>query len=376
MARSLCSARSAACQEIVNLLPLQQLDFDIGVVGQALPTGAGEFALKFVQGVSFGGEQIAAAGFAEEGQRLFIDHAAIHDPDALALAKARLDGVDDLLDGGEVTGVAGEGLMGQGKAVAGDDEGDDNLLAIAAMVAGVAAPGEFVFLGKAFEVTAGQVVEQQVVIELKERAEALLEIVLDGDLSFEQAVERAIEAVLGDGFVGNAQEIVERGGGVPVLGQSEFAAGLAQAIDDLDGDDVGGGDRLLALRDVAFDDAIEADILPQPACQPDIAEAPRVGPADFADADAHNVGIVGQWDVLVVGEKSKLLGIALAIVKDNGALPAAFFVVIEIAQMGNNALPRPGIGANAFDEGKVGMHLAILGPAIASEKHSRLPLRT
>ena len=42
---------------------------------------------------------------------------------------------DDVLDGGEIAGVAGEGLMGQGKAVACDDESDDDLLAIAAMIA-------------------------------------------------------------------------------------------------------------------------------------------------------------------------------------------------------------------------------------------------
>ena len=139
---------------------------------------------------------------------------------------------------------------------------------------------------------------------MKERAEVLLEVVLDGDLGLEELVERAIEAILGDGCIGDAQEIVERGGGVPVLRQRKFAARLAQAIDDLDGDDVGGRNRLLALRNVACDDCVEADILPQPACQPDIAETTRVGPTDFAEADARDVGIVGQRAILVVRKKT------------------------------------------------------------------------
>ena len=47
------------------------------------------------------------------------------------------------------------------------------------MIAGVAAPGQVVLLGQALEVAAGQVVQEQIVFELKETLEALLEIVLD-----------------------------------------------------------------------------------------------------------------------------------------------------------------------------------------------------
>ena len=111
---------------------------------------------------------------------------------------------------------------------------------------------------------------------------------------------------------------------------------------------------------MAVDDVVEAEELPQPACQPDIAEAAGVGPADRSQADADDVGIVGQGDVFVVGEEAELLDIALAVVKDDGALPAAFLVVVEFAQMGDDALPRPGIGANAFDQGVVGVRLAVL----------------
>ena len=63
------------------------------------------------------------------------------------------------------------------------------------------------------------------------------------------------------------------------------------------------------------------------------------------------------------------MSIALAVVKDDGALPASFLIVIEFAEMSDDALPRPGIGADALDERVVGMGLALLGPLIASEKH-------
>src|SRR5208282_202668 len=99
----------------------QQFDLDVRIVGQALPAGTGQFALKFLKGMATGGEQIASAFFAEEGHGVFVDHTAIHDPDTLAFAEAGFDGGDDVPDSFEVAGVAGESLMGQWKALAGDD---------------------------------------------------------------------------------------------------------------------------------------------------------------------------------------------------------------------------------------------------------------
>jgi hypothetical protein len=44
----------AAGQEIVNVIALEKFDVDVGIVAQALPTVAGEFALEWVEGVPFG----------------------------------------------------------------------------------------------------------------------------------------------------------------------------------------------------------------------------------------------------------------------------------------------------------------------------------
>ena len=57
--------------------------------------------------------------------------------------------------------------------------------------------------------------------------------------------------------------------------------------------------------------------------------------------------------MFIVGKEAELLGVALAVVKDDGALPALFLIVIQLAQVSDDALPRPGLGANAFDEGIV-----------------------
>jgi hypothetical protein len=59
-------------------------------------------------------------------------------------------------------------------------------------------------------------------------------------------------------------------------------------------------------------------------------------------------------------------------VENDGALPAAFLSRVEFAQMRDDALAWSGVGAHALDEGKVGVNFAVLGPAIATEKHGDL----
>ena len=67
-----------------------------------------------------------------------------------------------------------------------------------------------------------------------------------------------------------------------------------------------------------------------------------------------------------------MLSLALAIVKNDGALPTPFLIGIELAEMGDYVLPRPGVGPHRFDQGKVSERFAILGAAMASEKHGGL----
>jgi hypothetical protein len=246
------------------------------------------------------------------------------------------------------------------------------LLAIAAVITRIAALRQVVFVGQALEVGAGQIVKQEVVIELEERAESFFDVVFDGALGAEELIECALEAILGDSFVRDAEEIVESGGLVPVLGEGELAAGLTEAVDDFDGHDVGGRDGFFALGEMLADAVIEADELPEPACQPDIAELSGVGPADVAEADADNVGVIGQGNVVVVGEEAELLRIAVAVVEDDGALPAAFLIVIEFAEVSDDALPRSGLGADAFDEGVVGVDFALFRSLVTSQEHLRL----
>src|SRR5512135_2559184 len=227
-------SRATARQQVIFVLAADQLDLDLGVLGEPLPGTACQLALERGQFTAAGGHHIPSSGLLEKRQRLLADHATIDDPDPLGFAKLLLDLSDDGRDGLQVLSIARQGPMRQGKAIAGHYEGQNDLLAVATMVSRVSPAGQIVLASQALDVGAGQVVEQEVVIELEEGPQPVFEVLLDRRLSGQQAIQRAIEPVLGHGAVGNTEQLLQPGGGVPVFGQGKLAAGRAEAIDDLD----------------------------------------------------------------------------------------------------------------------------------------------
>jgi len=124
---------------------------------------------------------------------------------------------------------------------------------------------------------------------------------------------------------------------------------------------------------VSLDDLVQAEDVPQLPGQPHIAEAASIRPAHLLEANADDIGIVRQSHVVVVRKQPQLLGVALAVVEDDRALPAAFLVVIEFAEVGDRALSRSIGRAFAFDESVVRVFLAVLEALVSSQKHRRPP---
>ena len=174
-----------------------QLGLD--AVAHRLPVARlGELRSELLQIVPVGADQIAALAVLQPGHGLGADHAAVHHPDAMRPAVARLHRADDLLDRGHVGAVAGEHLVAQRHALARHHQADADLLAVRPMVAAVAARGQRVGLRLALEVGAGHVVQQQLVVELEQLAQAALEMGLQRRLVRQQAVERAIQPIVVD----------------------------------------------------------------------------------------------------------------------------------------------------------------------------------
>jgi hypothetical protein len=69
----------------------------------------------------------------------------------------------------------------------------------------------------------------------------------------------------------------------------------------------------------------------------------------------------------------ELLDVAMAVMEGDGPLPASFLSGVEFAEMSDNALSGPGVGAHAFDQREVDVLLAVLGSRVPSQKHPCLP---
>jgi hypothetical protein len=65
------------------------------------------------------------------------------------------------------------------------------------------------------------------------------------------------------------------------------------------------------------DHLIELELAPEPAAQPNVAEATRMGPAHGYEADPNDIGIIGQVALIVVREQTPLAIFSLSIMKDD-----------------------------------------------------------
>ena len=134
----------------------------------------------------------------------------------------------DRLQGSRVLGVAGEHFVAQRKAVKRHRQRDANLLAVGAMIAGIAALRLRVGFRQAFEIRARDVVEQHLVINRKQLAAALRQVCLERRLACEKMIERAVEPILVDLLIAKLEQIAKRRAAIPILGNVQLARGLAQ----------------------------------------------------------------------------------------------------------------------------------------------------
>ena len=124
-------------------------------------------------------------------------------------------------------GVAGEHLIAERKAVERHDKGDQDLFAVGAMIAGVAALRLRVRFRLALEIGAGDVIEQHVVLNRKQLSASRRQMRLKGRLVREQAIKPTIEPILVDLLIAELQQVAKRRAAIPVLGNVQLARRLA-----------------------------------------------------------------------------------------------------------------------------------------------------
>jgi hypothetical protein len=187
-----------------------------------------------------GGQDVAEALV---GQRLHVvgrDQAPIRHHGDGPDAEAPLEVVEDAGEGGHVGGVAGEDVVGDGDAVAGDEQADDDLGPVAAVVTGVAeGPGLEAprGLGRPLEVGGGQVVADQAQVQVGEVGQGAVEVGLGRFLGLGHHVEGPVVVM--------RRRLPEAGGhdhvGAHPLGQGPLGARGAQPVGHHGEDSVGDG---------------------------------------------------------------------------------------------------------------------------------------
>jgi len=172
-------------------------------------------------------------------------------------------------------GITGKHLVAEGKAVKGDDKRDQDLLAVGAMVTRVAPLRLRVGFRLAFEIGAGHIVEQHLVLDGEQFAAALRQMRFQRGLVGEEMIKPAIEPVFGDLLIAELQQIAQRRAAVPILSDVQFARRLAQPRRHQHGRRLRPGDAFLPDGKQSLAQLLKADPAPQGECKVDIAKSTR-----------------------------------------------------------------------------------------------------
>ena len=163
--------RAAQDHGLAGLGVARELDLD-AFVDRAPTVRGGERRGELLQLRLRCADDVAPAGLAQPREIPGTGHAPVGDPDASQHSMPGLHGGYDRLQGPRIMGIAGEDFVAQGVAVAGDHQPDQHLLAVGPMIARVAALGLRIGRRHALEVGAGDVVEEQVVLQGEQRSPA------------------------------------------------------------------------------------------------------------------------------------------------------------------------------------------------------------
>ena len=290
------------------------------------------------------------------------DHAAVQRPDPVGLPVARLHHPDDLLQRRHVRAVAGKDLVAQGHATAAHHQRDIHLLAVRPVVSRVTALRQRIRRRFSFEVGAGDVVQQQVVVEFEQLAQPFLQVLLECLLVGQQLIERSVQSVFVDFLRGHAQQLRQRTGLIGVLGQVQLAGGLAQPPEHQDQRHQRPGNLLTPGRNRPLEK------LHQPQSTAQLQAQPR--PAELAaalDHDPLEIHLDPLWFRAV--EEAALPGSVSGIGSLSHSQAAS---LIHLAQIGYHPLARTARGAVGLHQRPIGMALAILPTVAAPQVHTAI----
>ena len=223
----------AAAAEDKHLLPVGRgAELDLQFFPDLLPVVFHQLPLELLKQALGRADDVAALARLEELKVVLTDHPSVDHPDAIGPSVSAFHRGDDVLKRRHVAAVAGEDLIAQWHAAAADHQPDAHLLAVAAMVAAVPASSLGIAVGLALEERAGHVVEQKVVVQFEQLAQAVLEVRLERVLVRQELIHRPVQPLLIDLLGRHAHQVGHGRLAIEVLGDVQFAGGFAKAAQD------------------------------------------------------------------------------------------------------------------------------------------------
>src|ERR1700756_2956217 len=346
---------------LLGLGVARELDLD-AFVDRAPAVRASEFRGELLQLRLRRADDVASASLAQPREIVGAGHAAVGDPDPSHHTMPGLHSGHDRLQGPRIVGIAGEHLVAQWKAVEGHDQRDAHLLAVWAMVAGIAALGLRVAFRLALKIGARDIVEQHLVLNCKQLSATLRQMCFEGGLVRKQMIKGAVQTVLVDLRVAELQQIAERRPTVPIRGNVQLARRLAEPGRHQNSRHLRPGDTFQAHWQQLPAQLLKASSAPECERQVHIAKLTRAFDANALQTYRH------RQIFAAVFEQLRLLGSAYQLARQRLCLNTTAF--IEFAKLRHCLLNDAPPDTNAANQAPITVNLAILPANRVAQIHA------
>ena len=187
-------APSTTAEHIDFLLRVHQLNSDL--IRDLLPGACQQLFFVSFELRPRCAHQVMRASCPQPSQIGFTDDASVKNPHPSRRSVFLFHRFDHLLQGGDIGPVTRKNFVTQRKAFWGDDEPDDQLFAVWAMIARITALSQSHPFHRCFKIGAGQVIEQQIVMGTEKVPPLGCQVLFQALFVRQQPIQTTVESVL------------------------------------------------------------------------------------------------------------------------------------------------------------------------------------